>query len=356
MKIGVDYSSVIVKKTGIGSFASYLVKTMAVKAQGMEFLRYQPVGERDLNTLGRIYWESVLLGRKAAKDKADILYSPGFSPPPYSRCPRVVTVHDLIGLIYPGNVRPAARFYWSKWLPSNLKKAEVLVASSHSTKRDIVKFLSIPEDKIQVVPLAVNSFYEKTGDAEAIEVTLKKYGIKKPFFISVSTLEPRKNFIRLLRAYEVLKKRGQGHFSIVIVGKPGGAQGELDHFVREKGLSDAVHFLGYTCDEDLIYLYNAALGYVMISLYEGFGLPVLEAMSCGLAGIISNNSSLPEVAGNTALSVDPENEDEIADALFRFFSESQLREKMAEAAYARSKEFSIERTAHQMLDIFKHAV
>ncbi len=340
--------------TGIGVFAQNL--TQALRSRGSPsdtYHLYRPPGGGNMNTARRILWETCQLPLKARKDKVDVLYTPGFSSPPVAPCPRVVTVHDLIGLIYPRNVRPAARFYWTRWLPANVKKAESVVASSESTRKDLVRLIGLDERKIRVVPLAAGASFQKKTDPKASEETLKAYGIQQPFFIAVSSLEPRKNFLRLLRAYEILKKRGRVDFSIVIAGKPAGSERQLTDFVRERGLADGVRFLGYVDEKSLINLYNSALGYVTISLYEGFGLTALEAMKCGLSGVVSNRSSLPEVVGNTALIVDPENEEEIAEALSAYAGDGPLRRRMAEAAYERSKQFSIELAADRMSEIFK---
>lgn len=352
MKIGIDCSSVISQKTGIGSFASYLVETLLSISNGVQFNLYRPEGGIDLNAPRRIWWESVGLRRRATHDDVAALYSPGFSPPPYGKFKKIVTVHDLIGLIYPKNVGPASRFYWSVWLPGNLKKADRLVASSESTRRDIKRFLGIPESRVEVVPLAVRPHFRILNDEGKVNAVLEKYKLRRPFFICVSTLEPRKNLLRLLRAFETAQKKHK-EISLVLVGKPGGAEGELTKFIQEKNLMGCVKMLGYVPDDDLAALYNGAIAYAALSLYEGFGLPALEAMACGLTGIVSNRSSLPEVTGNTARLVDPENVDEIVEGLAWLIRADRERSELASAAYVRSKDFSIEKTALAMMEIFK---
>ncbi len=357
MKIGIDYSSVSQQKTGIGVFAESLVEELQKRAdRDCQFYLYRPGASAKLNTPARMWWESVLLPSRARRDKTDLLYSPGFACPRYAHCARVVTVHDLIGLVYPGNVRAWSRLYWSRWLPANLKKAQVLVASSERTRQDIVRFLKVDSSKIKIVPLAAKPHYGRVDDRAEIEATLKKYGLGERFLISVSTLEPRKNFLRLLKAYQLLTEKGRADFEIVIVGKPGGAESELHHFIAEKNLSDRVRILGYVPDADLTNLYNGALGYVMISLYEGFGLPVLEAMRCGLTGIVSDNSSIPEITADTAIKINPLNEAEIAEALLSLVSDSSLRVRMSGEAYERSRMFSVERMASQMMTIFNDTI
>ncbi len=349
MRIGIDESSLIQHRTGIGSFAYSFLPVLKEAPSGHTFFSYRPLGS-ELNTPRRIAWESWTLPREAEKDKVEALYSPGFSPPPWGRFKKVVTVHDLIGLIYPGNVGRAARFYWTAWLPHNVRRADVLAASSESTRRDIEKFLRIPASKVSVVPLAANPAYKKISDPGPIKVLLDGYGIKTPYLLAVGTLEPRKNSLRVAQAFKKISAKTD--VQLVYAGKDAGMGSALKRFVDESGLRSRVRILGYVPDDALVQLYNGALGYVMISLYEGFGLPVLEAMSTGLSGIVSNVSSLPEVTGDTALKVDPENTDEIAASILEFAANDSLRRRMAEAAHARSQKFSYEKTAIAMMNIF----
>jgi len=355
VKIGVDYSSVVQGKTGIGMAAQNLVQAMKKEASGAEFLLYSASGG-DLNTPGRIFWESVRLPMKARHDRLDILYSPGFAPPMWSPAPSVVTVHDLIGMAYPENQGPVSGFYWSRWLPAAVRRARRVIASSEHTRRDISRFLNIKPERVSVVPLAANPVFKKDARRPSDEGVLEKFGIRKPFFISVGTLEPRKNHLRLLEAYDILKQKRLNSFMLVIVGKTTAAEKVLKTFVRAKELEKDVIFLGYVGLEELICLYNAALGYAITSLYEGFGLPVLEAMSCGLSGVCSDRSSLPEVAGESALMVDPENPGEIAEALRRYSEDAVLRRSLSQAALERAGQFSMANVARQMLEIFKDEI
>lgn len=355
MKIGVDYSSVVQGKTGIGMAAQNLVQAMKKESSGTEFLLYSASGG-DLNTPGRIFWESVQLPMKARHDKLDLLYSPGFAPPMWSPAPSVVTVHDLIGMAYPGNQGAVSGFYWSRWLPAAVRRARRVIASSEHTRRDISRFLDIGPDRVSVVPLAANPVFKKDARRPADEGVLEKFGVRKPFFISVGTLEPRKNHLRLLEAYELLKQKKQNSFMLVIIGKPAAAEESVKTFVRRKDLEKDVVFLGYVETEELICLYHAALGYAITSLYEGFGLPVLEAMSCGLSGVCSDRSSLPEVAGESALMVNPEDPAEIAEALSRYSQDAALRRSLSQRALERSGQFSMANVAKKMLEIFKNEI
>ncbi len=353
MKIAVDFQSVYGQRSGIGVFTNNLFEAIKKEDPGIEFLFFGKNRTRDMNALERILWESVEIPLRVSKEKPDLVYSPGFAPALWSPAPQVVTVHDLIGLIYPSNQRRISRIYWSEWQPYALKRARCLVADSESTRRDIVRLLGIPEGKIRVVTLSANSCFKKIEHKNEAAPILEKFKIKQPFIVVVGTLEPRKNLLRLLQAYQTLRQRGKNTFSLVFVGKPGGAERELYDYVKEKRLEEFVNFLGYLRDEGVVLLYNTAIGYAMVSLYEGFGLPALEAMSCGISGIVSDRSSLPEVAGNSAIYVDPENVEEMAEAMSVYASDDNLRQNLSTAAWARSKEFSSVKMAQSMLRIFK---
>ncbi len=351
MKIGIDESSLVQHRTGIGSFAHSFLPVLKAAPSGHSFVAYRP-GNRELNTPRRLAWEGWGLPREATRDRISILYSPGFSPPPWGRFKKVVTVHDLIGLIYPGNVGPAARFYWTAWLPANVKRADVLVASSESTRRDIVKYLRISESSVQVVPLAASPAYKKTPqDPAKLEILLSGYGIRRPYLLAVGTLEPRKNSLRVAQAFQRMASKAPD-VQLVFAGKDAGMGAALKRFVEDNLMQDRIRVLGYVPEDALVMLYNGALGYVMISLYEGFGLPALEAMSTGLSGVVSDVSSLPEVTGDTALKTDPKDVGAIASSLLEFVTQDSRRDRMAEAAHARSRQFSYEKTAIAMLNIF----
>jgi glycosyltransferase involved in cell wall biosynthesis len=263
-----------------------------------------------------------------------------------------VTVHDLIGLVYPQNVGAASRFYWSVWLPQALKRADRLVAISESTRRDIERFLKIPSQRVDLVPSAIRPHFRLLEDSARARRVLDRYDLSRPYFISVSTLEPRKNLLSLLRAYKKLRAKTKDPM-LVLAGKPGGAEAELAAYIKENGLENDVKLLGYVTDEDVICLYNGALGFAMVSLYEGFGLPALEAMACGLTGVVSNASSLPEVVGQGAILVDPINVNEIAEGLFALCGNGSDKTELVRAARARAEDFSIEKVARAMIEIFK---
>lgn len=352
LKIVVDFQSAKGQRTGIGDYAANLVPTLQKLYPFCKFYLYQNYAE-GLSTAGRIAWESLAIPIRSLKAKPDLVYSPGFACAYISAYPRVVTVHDIIGLVYPSNQGSVAGFYWGRWLPRCLRRADFLAVSSESTKKDLVRHLRIPEKKMRVVPCAARECFRKVARSEKTQQILSKYAIHEPYFIAVGTLEPRKNHLRLIQAYEKIKNAGSLNFSLLIVGKNANAAPGVFAYIKEKNLSESVRVIGYASDDDLVELYNASIGYASVSLYEGFGLPALEAMRCGKSGIISNVSSLPEIAGDTAVYVNPENVEEIARALKEYADNHALRASLEVRAYERAKKFNIENSAHEMMRIFE---
>lgn len=355
LRVAVDYQSAAGRKTGIGVFAANLFGAMRSLSPDMDFLMYEQ-GGRDLNTPRRILWESVTIPSRLRRDRPDLVYTPGFAPPMFAPCPRVATVHDLIGVLFPGNQRGFSKIYWTAWLPAAMRRARLLAASSESTRRDVLRLLRIDEKKVRVVPLSVDPCFKKLASRDTIDAVLSRRGLsRRRYFIAVGSLEPRKNLLRLLQAYALLAERADPGFDLAIAGKPAGAERELAAFVAGKPWQRNVHFLGYTSDEELVALYNGALGYAAVSLYEGFGLPALEAMSCGRSGVVSERTSLPEVVGDTAILVDPEKPAAIAEALTAYAETSALREDLERAAHERSAQFSPQRMAKSMIELFQEA-
>lgn len=355
MHIAVDYQSAQGKRTGIGVSASSVCEAASGIQPDWSFTYYTISSQKDLNTPGRILWESVRIPWRAFKSKPDIVYSPGFAPAFFSPVKQVVTVHDLIGMIYPKNLPLAARFYWSYWLPLCVKRASVCVASSESTKNDMVRLLKINPDKIRVVPLDANPIYRlPPKDASGVA---KRYALTKPFLVTVGTLEPRKNISKLIDAVRQINQgNGSFDFQIAVCGKGGGEQDSVRNQIQDYGLGDQVKLLGYVSDEDIRDLYHASAGYCIVSMYEGFGLPVLEAMCCGRAGVCSQKSSLPEVASEAAVYVDPMDVASIADGIRRYLTDDSLRTSLNEKALVIASRFSWDKTARQMIDVFIGAV
>lgn len=350
MRIVIDTQATVGKKSGIGHYTDGLIRHLDQTRHTYFFLK--PKRERDLNTIERICWETMRLPFEARRVRADLIHTVGFSAPLIRSCKVVSTVHDLIGLIYSDHLSPWSKFYWKRWLPHSFSKADHLIASSENTKRDILKFLHYPEHRISVIPLAADERF-KALDKKKTSGCLSKYFRFNDFILSVGTLEPRKNLKNLIFAYSMLSKDLRKSYPLVVVGKQGWGEDDLGRLIEGTGLKEDIHFTGYISDEELVNFYNAAALFVYPSLYEGFGLPILEAMSCGTPVISSNLSSIPEVTGDAAFLIDPLKPKEIADAMKSLLLNRSLRESMGSRGLERSKLFSWERVAKLTTEVYE---
>ena len=278
--------------------------------------------------------------------KVDVLHSSDWIQPPSSAA-RVTTIHDFGFLKFPDTAHPKIkkvmerRLFWVK------KEIDMVIAVSEATKKDSLEILSLPSAKIQVVYEANPENLKKINDKKKIEKVLKKFKIKTPFVLSVATIEPRKNLKRLIQAFESLNDK---NLSLVIVGKQGwGDLGPLNF------KSSKIIFTDYVGQEEKAIFYSSALGLAFPSLYEGFGLPVLEAMSCGCPVLTSNVSSLPEVAGNAGLLVDPLSVKEIAKGLKEITTSKKVKADLIEKGFAQAKKFTWGKAASQTLEVYKKA-
>jgi glycosyltransferase involved in cell wall biosynthesis len=237
--------------------------------------------------------------------------------------------------------------------PRAIKYSRKIIAISESTKKDLLKLYPGTADKVVVVPGApASSFYKMTPDAKV----LKSYGLPSKYILSVGTIEPRKNHLKLVKAYSRLSIDLRKKYPLVLSGKKGWHYEPLFKEINMLGLERDVLFTGYVPDEDLVHIYNAAALFIYPSFYEGFGLPVIEAMKCEVPVIASNTSSIPEVAGDAAILIDPYSDIEIYKTMERFLTESGLREKYSRRARERSASYSWEISANIMLGQFEEII
>jgi glycosyltransferase involved in cell wall biosynthesis len=284
----------------------------------------------------------------------DVLHSPDFIPPHRPSCRSVITVHDLAFLLYPHFLtKESARYYGH--IDQAVRWTDHIVAVSESTKRDTMQHLGVPEDKITVVYEAANPIFRQVDRELARQEVRNRHGIDGPFVLFVSTIEPRKNVPTLLRALWQLMECYKLDVRLVLAGGKGWLSEDAFAVVQELKLDSHVHFLGRVPSEDLLYLYNAAEVLAHPAFYEGFGLPPLEAMACGLPVVVSNVASLPEVVGDAGLLIDPHDVDELTVGIWRIFNDSQLRQEMREKGVRQAGRFSWERSARDTLDIYRLA-
>ena len=280
-----------------------------------------------------------------------ILHTPNYVLMPFDG-PALTTVHDLSWLGYP-EAHPVERVrFLDRHLPKTLERADLVLTDSDFVANEIAAHFGIAHEKIRAIPLGVDaSFRPRT--AEEMLATLAKFELhRSDFLLVVATLEPRKNLARLVRAYAALPEATKQRHPLVIVGARGWLNGELERTLAPLEASGAVRRLGYVDESELPILYAGAYAFAFPSLYEGFGLPVLEAMASGAPVLTSNVSSLPEVAGDAEALVDPYSPEAIADGIYRVLTDVDLRRALRRKGLARARQFSWETSVRRVREIY----
>ena len=283
----------------------------------------------------------------------DIFHSPDFTLPPLRKARGVVTVHDLSFLRVPQCADPGLRAFLERAVPRSLARAARVLADSENTKRDLIELLNVASEKISVVPAGIEPRFEPVRDAAILASVRARYKLPEWFLLMVGTIEPRKNLSRLITAYGQLRRQTGLPHALVIAGKEGWLfQGIYEQVTRE-GLTEHVLFPGFVADADLPALYTLADVLAFPSLYEGFGLPPLEAMACGTPVVTSDNSSLPEAVGSAALLVNAEDTDGLTEALARVLCDADLRGRLTELGRAQAARFTWPEAARRLLEAYR---
>jgi glycosyltransferase involved in cell wall biosynthesis len=279
--------------------------------------------------------------------------------PVRSSIPLVVTIHDLAILRFPQNFRRWHRIFTTNLLPRLVRSVDALVTDSQATKNDLVELLAVPPERVTVIPCGIGaSFFRRADDDPHLQSVRERYALPRHYAITVGAIEPRKNLPRLLRAIDMLGRRRAelGDFTLMHVGPAGWLTDEVTQTLAALRLQDRVRFLGYVPNDDLATLYRLARVSVYPSLFEGFGLPVLEAMASGCPVVTSNISSMPEVAGDAAILIDPTDEESIADGLARVWCDERLRDDLIARGLRRAASYTWEATARDTLGLYERVL
>ncbi|MHB9032540.1 MAG: glycosyltransferase family 4 protein [Anaerolineae bacterium] len=312
-----------------------------------------PVFMKD-NPWRRIAWEQLFQTSALRRLKIDLLHAPVYVGPLRASCPVVVTIHDLSHFIYPELFKPAQRAYLQVMTRYTAQRAAAVICDSENTRRDVLRILHIPEQRVHTVLIAAGSEMQPLPPAVITRFRQERQ-LPERFILSVSTLEPRKNILKLIDAYALIVKSNAATPALYIGGGKGWYYQAIESRVEKLGLSNRIHFAGFIPQAELPLWYNAAEIFIYPSIYEGFGLPPLEAMACGTPVITSNRSSLPEVMGDGGVMVDSTVSENLAAEMQNLLENPDRRANQVSRGLQRAKLFTWANTARQTAAIY-HAV
>lgn len=371
MRIAIDLSPAIHQKAGLGRYARTLAEHLVAQDYANEYVAFA-YGNFDASRLPPALralphsnvpldarpwrmgvWLAHALGVSLDRvlPRVDLFHATEHLLPPLKNAKTVFTLHDLIFQLFPEYHLPLNRWFLVNAMPHFLRRADAIIAVSECTKRDAIRFYNLPPEKITVIYEGVNPALRPVDDPDLIAQARARYARNRPFIFFLGTIEPRKNIPALIDAVRVLRARGLPH-RLLIAGRKGWLyQGVFDH-ARAVGMESEIDFLDYVPDVDLPALFAACDVFVFPSLYEGFGLPPLEAMACGAPVVCSNTSSLPEVVGDAAIQVDPRDAGEIAAATECVIQDQTRRAELRARGIAHAAKFSWERAARETLEVY----
>lgn len=370
MRIAFDGTTLTPGRTGVGYYTEHLLQHLAreVESTGDELI---VVSNQRIDTARplpphvrvhegrrfplRVAWMQLLAGRVIDDLRADVAHFTNGMLPLGTSAARVVTIHDVSLTLYP-ECHPVRRRVINRPLVAVAARvADAVVAVSESARHDLRAFHRIPDERISVVHEAAGPAFRPVSDARVRARIRMRYGLPERFILYVGAIEPRKNLRRLVDGFAAARRQGIEH-ELVCVGPYGWASRDLYERVDHLGLGRQVHFTGYVPVEDLPVIYSLADVFVFPSIYEGFGLPVIEAMACGAPVVTANTSSLAEIAAGAAETIDPHDEDALTAALVSLVRDRGRREELSRLGLARAREFSWTRTARETLAIYNRLV
>ena len=303
----------------------------------------------------RILWEQIVLPVALRRVSADLVHCPAYAAPFVDGWQSVVTFHDLSFLVLPEAFNRSNRLYLSAFSRFAAARAARFIAVSEATRRDMVGYLGIVQERIDVVYNGVDCRFQPCDSQAAVRGFRESKGLPEQFILFLGTLEPRKNVPLLLKAYAVARQRGVTA-PLVLAGGGGWGDLRLRALIDDLDLTASVRLPGFVAMDEQVLWYNAATLFAYPSLYEGFGLPVLEAMACGTPVVTSNQSSLPEVVGTAGYTVDPHDSDALADALVATMRDEAARADLSARGLVQARRFTWERTARETYDTFRRAI
>jgi glycosyltransferase involved in cell wall biosynthesis len=303
----------------------------------------------------RIAWEQTILPIELPQARVDLLHALGFVSPFGWRGPAVVTVYDLSFLRYPEVFNRSNRMYLGTFTPPSLRRADRVITISEATRQDVIELCGVPPERVTPILLAADERFRPAAP-EDVQAFRERHHLPERCVLYLGTLEPRKNVETLVRAYAMLRQQGSDDHKLVLAGPRGWQYEPIFDLVTSLGLSDDVIFPGFVAAEDQALWYSSATVFAFPSRYEGFGLPLLEAMACGAPVVSSSASSLPEVVGDAGLLVDPMDVAGLSAALRELLEDEARRQELAAAGRARAGEFSWRRMASETVQVYREVL
>lgn len=370
MRIGINVHLLSTTHTGIQHYIRALVPALVTQAPAHRFVLFGEPSQlpslpaerahwvstaRPLRAATRrVLWEQLVLPRLLQREGVEVFFSPAFVLPQRWEGAGVITVHDLNFEVSPQTIHPVRRAYLQLLTRRSVRQAKRVIAISEATASDLTRLYSVPEEKIAVIPYGLDALF--TPDrARALEPMVReRYALPERFLLFVGTLEPRKNLPRLLEAF-ALAHQQTALPPLVLAGAPGWQHQRIRTLAQQLGIEREVRFAGYIPREHLPGVYAAATALLYPSLYEGFGLPPLEAMGCGTPVLASSTSALPEVVGDGGLLVDPQDVNQMAEGIARLVQDEALRCQLVERGKQRARRFRWEEAAQRTLQVLETA-
>lgn len=375
MKIAIDVRTVLPNRSGVGNYVLHLIQNL--RQVDPEPIYYFLAQKKNLSLLGHLareqnpfltlfshenhplgdFWEHFILPWHLMKKGIDVFHGPAsLIPFRKNHFKLVVTIHDLVAFLFPETIPLKYGAYMRYLLRQAVKKADKIVAVSNHTQQDLVKIMKVPPEKIVVIHEAPSPIFRPVDSKEIWPRLKDRYGVSRKFIYHLGNIEPRKNLIVLLEAFTLVCRELGNEYQLVVSGQKGWLIRSLSQFLKNYPARDQVLFTGYVPMEDLPLFMSGADLFVFPSLYEGFGLPVLEAMSCGTPVISSNRSSIPEIVGSAAILIDPTDIQDLAGRMIELLRNQEEKKQLSRAGLEQAARFSWLEAARKTLDVYRAVI